>query len=193
MRESVSAFRSWKKTVLEQLEARQKEIIEHVQGLAPASLNKLFNEDSELVSGVLEYGEARRKYRSGEGQSYGFTNLDDLMARLEELKTAWEGIINVKIYRGELPYKITVDFTAVDTPLPPEHVDLGMTTVLVECVFGDRIVRGQLDVEESFMADVAHAVRDNGKDPVDVIAFLADEGARYGKRNSPSWLNRIGP
>lgn len=192
MRESVSAFRSWKKTLLERLDQREQEVTTRLKELVPDTLTQLFDAESRLIPSIVESGRARRIICTGDEAKLECTSLNDLMGRIETLKSAWAGIVDISVNDTLLPHRIYVDFSATEQTLPPAHVDLGTTTVLIEFIFGDRIVRGELDAEESFMADLAHAVRDNGKDPADVIAFLADEGARYGKRDSIGWLNRVG-
>lgn len=61
----------------------------------------------------------------------------------------------------------------------------------VKLIVNDKVFEGEIDKEEYFVCALLRALR-NGKDPVDALAFLADEGARNLKV-SIGEINRLGP
>jgi len=67
--------------------------------------------------------------------------------------------------------------------------------IKVTIEFEGGIFKGEIDRNESFCVDLIRGIR-NGKNPIDVLAFLAEEG---GKNLGPlgsnpiAEMNRIGP
>lgn len=52
------------------------------------------------------------------------------------------------------------------------------------------ILTGNLGPEDDFMADLQNAINE-GKDPFNALAYLADEGSQKGDRKSFGWINRV--
>lgn len=189
---SIATYRKWRELLLNHLGDQEREIIAKIEALVPASLKRFLSEEFQLVPNVFQYGQASRKYRREEGSAYGYTDLDDLISRLQELRAAWDGIIEVDIRLGELPHQVKVFYTAVPAPASStDEMNLATLDVTVVFAFNNQVLLGKLDREESFMAVIAQAVR-NGKDPIEALAFLAEEGDRRGERSAIGWLNRIG-
>lgn len=189
----LAAYYAWKRALEESFKAQEQELIERLKSLVPERAKKLFEAEWEFfLPKLLQHGEFTYNFRQMHCREYGCADLHELTSILHDLKVCWTGEVEMEVSPQTLLGHVKVQFSISEPPNDSKKIDLHTTTVHVQFNFEGNIVAGEIDSNELFMADIAYAVRDNSKNPVDVLAFLADEGARHGDRRGTSWSSRIG-
>ena len=110
---AITKLRSWIKDFNTEKQKRETALAAQLVKAIPGSLRAWREEcGSIIVENLLEYGAASRKYRRDEGGIYGFTSLKEFERRFEELRTAWEGVVEISIsWDGD--YRFEATFTAI--------------------------------------------------------------------------------
>lgn len=178
---SAVSFFAWNKSLAEQrlqlLNQTANSMIEKAGVVAGSAFEKHL---LLIITRTLCFGTISAQYRGGD-ENYGLKSSDTILREIRKIAEAWKGQIDVNVDDHSATYTI-------HTPHPSEKPE---TLIFAQFVQGDKTSSTVYD-EHLFMVGIMQAVR-NGRDPLNSLSLLADEGFSKMNRQSPTYSNAIGP
>lgn len=114
-RSAILELKAWREARLAEIKKREDELADELRAAIPESFAKWREECSPiLIPGLIKHGTVSRKYRrgEGEGQVYGYTDLEEFARRFDKLKEAWSGVVHIRIFWEE-DHRFEIFFTAI--------------------------------------------------------------------------------
>jgi len=108
----IAKFSSWRKRQLETISAKEQTLIARLRARVPKSLERLFDEDVDIIPNLVQHLFAGRKYHTGEGYAYGYKSIVELKRKLHGLQRAWLGVVTISYSTSAGGHKLDVTFKA---------------------------------------------------------------------------------
>ena len=93
---TISKLREWKQAQIRLAEEKALTMEERLRSAVPHDLRQAI-ENKHIIQDLIDYGGVWIKFRSDEGECYGFTQFKEFIERFNRLKTAWQEFAEVDI------------------------------------------------------------------------------------------------